>query len=96
MGNAAEVFRWPFIGPRETVGVFIHPYGIREFAAFSINVALRSNQPSGAYTAIAAQQTDGVTQIHVDGQARTIWVENKTVGPQPFISVGLVEFTQSF
>lgn len=94
MGVAREVFRWTFIGPDETVGVFIHPYLPDEFAAFSINVAKASNQPGGAYRQIAAQMTDGLTQVHVDGLARTIWVRNRTIGPQPFISVGLLEFAQ--
>ena len=95
MGAVAEVFRWNLIGPGATVGVFIHPYGDKEFVAFSLNVALAANEPSGAYTQIAAQQTDGLTQVHVDGLARTIWVRNETVGPQPYISVGLMRFRQS-
>lgn len=95
MGNVAEVFRWTVIGPGETVGLFIHPYDRKEFVAFSINVALRSNQPSGAYTDIAAQQTDGPTHDFIDGQARTVWVQNKTAGPQPYITVGVMRFRQS-
>jgi len=95
MGAVAEVFRWNSIAPDATVGVFIHPYQANEFVAFSINVALAANEPSGAYSRIAAQQSEGLTQIHVDGLARTIWVENQTVGPQPYISVGLMRFRQS-
>jgi hypothetical protein len=94
MGAAAEVFHWDVIGPGATVGVFIHPYAANEFVAFSINVALHSNQPSGAYTRIAAQMTDGLTQVHVDGLARNIWVKNETIGPQPYITVGLMRFRE--
>jgi hypothetical protein len=94
MGTAAEVFRWISIGPKATVGVFIHPFSHREFVAFSINVYLHSNQPRGAYKTIAAQQSDGPTTDHVDGLARTVWVTNLTVGPQPYISVGLMCFRQ--
>ena len=95
MGTAAEVFRWVSIEPHATVGVFIHPYRKDEFAAFSINVTLRSNEPSGAFTSIAAQLTDGPTNEFFGALARTLWVQNQTVGPQPFISVGLIEFVQS-
>ena len=94
MGAIAEVFRWNSIDPGATVGVFIHPYRADEFVAFSINVAQRSNQPGGAYERIAAQQTDGLTQVHVDGLARTVWVRNETIGPQAYISVGLMRFRQ--
>jgi hypothetical protein len=95
MGSVAEVFRWNSIGPDATVGVFIHPYGQDEFVAFSINVELAANEPMGAYSRIAAQQSDGLTQVHVDGLARTIWVQNQTIGPQPYISAGLMRFRQN-
>lgn len=95
MGSVAEVFRWNSIAPDETVGVFIHPYGANEFVAFSINVALHTNEPSGAFTSIAAQQTDGPTNEFFGDLARTVWVHNQTVGPQPYITVGLVRFRQS-
>jgi hypothetical protein len=95
MGSAAEVFRWDVIAGDETVGVFIHPYHASEFVAFSINVALHANEPTGAYTSIAAQMTDGPTNLFFGELARTIWVHNQTVGPQPYISVGLVRFRQS-
>jgi hypothetical protein len=95
MGAAAEVFHWDHIGPDETVGVFIHPYKANEFVAFSINVTLASNQPSGAYSSIAAQLTDGATNQFFGDIARTLWVHNQTVGPQPYIRVGLIRFRQS-
>jgi hypothetical protein len=95
MGNVAEVFRWVSIEPHATVGVFIHPYHANEFVAFSINVDLATNEPSGAFTSIAAQLTDGPTNEFFGDLARTLWVENQTFGPQPYITVGLVRFRQS-
>jgi hypothetical protein len=94
MGAVAEVFRWDVIGPDATVGVFIHPYGHNEFAAFNIIVDLHSNEPVGAYVSIAAQLTDGPTNLFFGDMARTLWVHNQTVGPQPYITVGLLEFSQ--
>jgi hypothetical protein len=94
MGVAQEVFRWDSIGKDGPVGVFIHPYGKNEFVAFGINVTLYANEPSGAYTSIAAQLTDGPTNEFFGDIARTLWVQNQAIGPQPFISVGLVRFRQ--
>jgi hypothetical protein len=95
MGSVSEAFRWRTIAPNETVGVFIHPYEKSEFVSFSIVVDLASNQPPGAYTSIAAQLTEGPTNLHVGKVARTLWVNNQTVGPQPYITVGLMRFRQS-
>jgi hypothetical protein len=92
---AVEDFHWNSIGPGETVGVFIHPYGLNEFTSFCITVTLNSNEPTGAYQTIAAQMTDGLTSYFEGKVARTIWVQNKTVGPQPYIGVSLMRFTQS-
>jgi hypothetical protein len=75
--------------------VFIHPYGKNDFTSFCIIVDLASNQPSGAYTSIAAQMTDGATNEFFGGVARTIRVKNQTVGPQPYIAVRLISFTQT-
>jgi hypothetical protein len=94
MGVVVETFRWDVIGPNATVGVFIHPYAHNEFAAFNIIVDLRSNQPVGAYTSIAAQLTDGPTNLFFGEMARTLRVQNQTIGPQPYITVGLLEFSQ--
>ena len=94
MGTAVEDFRWDIIGPNETVGVFIHPYSKNEFTSFCITVDLRANEPTGAYTQIAAQLTEGLTHQFFGDVARTLWVQNQTVGPQPYISVGLKSFTQ--
>jgi hypothetical protein len=95
MGSVAEAFHWDSIGPGETVGVFIHPYTHTEFVAFSINVRLASNQPEGAYSSIAAQMTDGPTNLFFGAIARKVFVTNQTVGPQPYIRVGLMRFRQS-
>jgi hypothetical protein len=95
MGAAMEVFRWDLVAPGETVGVFIHPYGMKEFVAFSINVTQLANEPSGAYVSIAAQLTEGPTNKFFEEIARTLWVENQTIGPQPYISVGLIRFRQA-
>jgi hypothetical protein len=95
MGSVAEAFRWSVIGPNETVGVFIHPYAKNEFVSFSLSVDLHSSEPAGAYTQIAAQLTEGLTNEFLGDIARTLWVQNQTVGPQPYISVGLMRFRQS-
>jgi hypothetical protein len=95
MGFAVVDFTWDVIGPQETVGVFIHPYGKNEFTSFCIAVTLHANEPTGAYTQIAAQMTDGRTDEFFGQVARTIWVENQTIGPQPYISVQLIRFTES-
>lgn len=94
MGVVVEDFRWQVIGPNEDVGVFIHTYGKTEFTSFCIVVDKHSNQPSGAYTQIAAQMTDSLTYDFNNGVARQIRVKNQTIGPQPSISVRLLSFTQ--
>ena len=82
------------IGPHETVGVFIHSYGKNEFVSFCIAVTLRSNELPRRLTSIAAQLTEGPTNEFFGEVARTLWVQNQTVGPQPYISVGLMRFSQ--
>jgi hypothetical protein len=87
-----ECFRWEFIGNHETVGLFIHGYGEDDYVAFMVKPRLNSNVPSGA-VAVKAQLTEGETHRHVDDTvARTIWVQNTSVGPQPFIGARLIEF----
>jgi len=93
--GAQEVFRWAQIGAHATVSLFIHPYGDREFASFSIVPNLASNVPSGAVQ-VKARLTVDMTHRHVDGVAYTLSVENTSVGPQPFIAVRLLEFAQTF
>ena len=94
MGTAREIFRWVHIDPHATVGAYVHGYGTRVFAAHCIVPALRSNVPSGAVQ-VKAQMTSTETSVHVDGTiARTIFVENRSVGPQPSISVTLFDFVQ--
>jgi hypothetical protein len=96
MGVATEVFRFHQLLWDETVGLFIHGYGDSEFADYAIVPTLASNVPSGAVQ-VQAQLTDDVTSRHVDGTvARTIWIQNRSVGPQPFISVRVIDFTESF
>ncbi len=95
MGFAVEDFHWDVIGPNETVGVFIHPYGKNEFTSFCITVDLHSNEPTVAYTQIAAQLTEGLTYLFFGDVARALWVQNQTIGPQPYISVGLKRFTET-
>jgi len=90
-----EVFRWTQIGPQQTVDLFLHPYGDNEFASFSIVPTLASNVPSAAVQ-VKAQLTVGPTHRHVDGVAYSISVQNKSIGPQPYIAVRLLEFAQSF
>ena len=69
---------------------------VRNLSGFCIRVNLNSNEPPGAFTSIAAQLTEGVTSQFFDSLARTLWVHNQTVGPQPFIGVGLIRFRQGF
>jgi hypothetical protein len=86
-----EVFRWQRLVWDETVGLFIHGYGEDDYAGFMVKPRLSSNVPSGAVQ-VKAQLFEGETHRHVDGTvARTVWVQNKSVGPQPFISVRLIE-----
>jgi hypothetical protein len=94
MGDVRAEFHWSFIGPNESVGLFIHGYGKNDFVAFSITVNQNSNEPSGAYTQIAAQLTEGLT-YDFDGEAHLLTVQNQTIGPQPYISVDLRSFVQS-
>lgn len=80
----------------EKVGLFIHGYGDNDFASYAIVPTLHSNEPSGAVS-VKAQLTEDVTSRHVDDSvARTIWIQNKSLGPQPFISVSVLEFKESF
>jgi hypothetical protein len=86
-----EVFRWQQIQGNETVGLFITGDSDSDHADFSIKPQLNSNEPPGAVT-VKAQLTDGETQRHTDGSiGRTIFVHNTSVGPQPFISVRVIE-----
>ncbi|MEM5406032.1 hypothetical protein [Paraburkholderia unamae] len=94
MGTVTQQFQWDMIGPGATVGVFLHSFNIDEYAGFNINVALASDEPEGAYESIAAQLTDGATTVFFGAFARTLWVQNQTVGPQPYISATLVMFDQ--
>ena len=93
MGTAAAEFYWPYISPGATVGVFIHPY-TDDFVSFCI-VIYPPLFPQGHYDRIAAQMTDGLTYRHVDGVAREIWVENKSIGDRPGITAGLRSFKQT-
>lgn len=93
MGRVAAVFKWNVIDPDATVSVFIHPYAPDEFAGFCIVPALHSNVPPAAVQ-VKAQMTLGETTKHVDGIAHTVFVTNRSVGPQPYIEATLLEFSQ--
>lgn len=94
MGVVAQLFAWSHIDPHTTVGVFVHGYRKDDYASYSIVPRLSSNVPSGSFH-VAAQMTLGETSVHVDGTvARTVFVENRAVGPQPYIGVTLHEFKQ--
>jgi hypothetical protein len=87
-----ELFRWEFIGADATVGLFVHGYGDDDYAGFMVKPTLRSNVPPATVT-VKAQLIEGETHRHVDGTvARTIFVHNTSVGPQPFIEARLIEF----
>jgi hypothetical protein len=93
MAIALREYRWDYIAPGATVGLFLHPFSEREVVAFSINVS-RGNRPG--FTAIAELRV-GEVQEHVDGIARTLWVTNKSVSnggpPTPVVMLNsLVEF----
>lgn len=94
MGTASVAFQWASINPDQTVGVFLHPFSTTAFTGFCVRVGLASNEPPGAYTSIAAQLTDGPTNLFFGSIARTLWVHNQTIGPQPYIAVDLIAFEQ--
>jgi len=94
MGTVSIQYTWDSISPDETVSLFFHGYATTDFAAYNVIPALHSNEPSGAVQ-VASQLTYGLTSVHVDGTiAHTLWVQNKSVGPQPYISANLLEFWQ--
>lgn len=93
MGVAREVFRWHHIGAHAKVGLFLHGYGTRQFFAHAIVPELASNVPSGAVQ-VKAQLEVGETSVHYGTIARTLIVENRSVGPQPFIAVSLFDFVE--
>lgn len=94
--GVASVFVFNQLGSNEKVGLFIHGYTDRDFASYAIIPTLHSNEPSGAVS-VRAQLTEDVTSRHVDNTiARTIFIQNVSVGPQPFIAVNVLEFKESF
>jgi hypothetical protein len=96
MSRADEVFHWDQVDPNDTVGVWIWGYGDNDVVLYSIVPTLHSNEPSSAVQ-VQAQLSEDVTKRSSDGSvARLVWVQNKSVGPQPYISVRLLEFVQKF
>ena len=94
MGVASTVFEWVLIAPHATVGVWVQGYSPKEFVTFCITAHLRSNVPSGAVD-VKALMSIADTGPHVDGTVgRTVWVTNNTVGPQPYITCKLNDFTE--
>jgi len=90
--GAARVYTWHGIAPNATVGIFVHGYDTKDVVAYSIVPYYDANEPPGAAPKKAAQMTEGETSIHVDGTiARTIFVENRIVGPQPYLGVDFNE-----
>jgi len=81
----------------ETVNLWVHGYGDKDFAAYAIVPTLASDEPSGAVEVIA-QLTYGTTaRDGNDGSVgRNISIHNQSVGPQPFISVDVLEFKESY
>jgi hypothetical protein len=81
----------------ETADLWIHGYGDNDFAAYAIVPTLDTNEPPGAVEVIA-QLTYGTTaRDGNDGSVgRNISVQNQSVGPQPFISVDVLEFKESY
>ncbi len=95
MGSVSRIFHWDFIDAHATVGIFMHGYADDEFVDHCIVPKLHSNEPSGAVQ-VKAQLTSAETSSHVDGTiAHTLWVENQSVGPQPFIEATLIRFRQT-
>jgi hypothetical protein len=86
-----DLLSWTRLSPNETAGFFIHGYGEDDYAAFMVKPSLSSNVPPAA-VAVKAQLIEGETHRHVDGTvARSIFIKNTSVGPQPYIAVRLIE-----
>jgi hypothetical protein len=87
-----EIFHWDLLTWNEAAGVNIYGYGDNDAVAYSIVPTLNTNEPPGAIQ-MAAQVTVNSTFRWGDGSvARLVSVQNNSVGPQPFISVRLIEF----
>jgi len=93
--SVSNLFHFNEIGPGQKVGLFVHGYTELDFSAYAIIPSLHANVPPAAVT-VTAQLSEGPTSRHVDGTvARTIFIENQSVGPQPYISADVLEFKES-
>jgi hypothetical protein len=81
----------------ETVNLFISGYQDNDFAAYAIVPTLASDEPTGAVEVIAQLNYGATTRDGSDGSVgRNISIHNQSVGPQPFISVDVLEFKESY
>ena len=72
---AGRVYRFDYIDPSATVGVYHHGYGIQDAVAYSAVVYVEnSNWPD-----VSIDMTQTRVNRHVDGTvARTVWVTNSS------------------
>ena len=75
MGYAMREYQWNYIAPNATVGVFLHPYSVKEVVSFSLTVS-NGNRPG--FVPAAEITSAGTVQEHVDGLGRTIWIANRS------------------
>ena len=81
-------YTWEYIGPGQTVGVYLHGFPQGQFAG--IDIQPNSGNRPGFQPAV--DFTDQSVAVHVDGTfAHHIWVTNKSVSnggaPTPAVNV---------
>lgn len=95
--GVARLFTFHLLTQGETGLLWIHGYQDNDFAAYAIVPTLASDEPPAA-VAVVAQLGYGTTaRDGNDGSVgRNISIQNQSVGPQPFISVDVLEFKESY
>jgi len=95
--GVTNLFTFHQMNPNETASVYIHEYQDNDFAAYAIVPYLASDEPPAAVQ-VVAQLTNGQTSRDGDDQTigRIVTVQNQSTGPQPYISVDVLEFKESY
>lgn len=88
MASASAAFNFMYMGPGTSVQLFLYGYPENWFVAYSIIPRLASNVPPGAVQVNASMSFDGAGSSP-GGLGRWVTVTNRSVGPQPYISVEL-------
>lgn len=95
--GVAVVFTFHLLTEHETGYLWIHGYRDNDFAAYAIVPTLASDEPSGAVKVVAQLSYGTTARDGNDGSVgRNISIQNQSVGPQPFISVDVLEFKESY